>query len=70
MKGFKNDEMLQEGFQEGVPKNEISLVVVDKLAKGGYNEVVLKDGVCYIQTTPDKWWVNVGDTGIQILDLL
>lgn len=68
--GFKDDDMLQEGFQEGVPNNEISLVVVDKLPKGGYNEVVLKDGTCYIHTTPEKWWVNVDSTGEKILDLL
>ena len=56
--GFKNDDMLQEGFQEGVSKNEISLVVVDKLEKGGYHELAINDGVLYIRVPADKWWVN------------
>jgi hypothetical protein len=61
--------MLQEGWQEGVPKNEISLLVVDKISKS-YNEVVIKDGICYLQTTAPNWWVNVSNIGAGILDLL
>ena len=38
--GFAKDDMLQEGYQETVDKNEIGLKVVDKLQKGSYNECV------------------------------
>jgi hypothetical protein len=47
--GFKGDDMLQEGFQEGVSKGEICVRVVDKLVKGYYNEVVIENGVLYVQ---------------------
>jgi hypothetical protein len=50
-KGFKDDDMLQEGFQEGVSKNEIQLRVVDKLVKGSYNETFIEDGVLVIQVS-------------------
>lgn len=50
-KGFRDDDMLQEGFQEGVPKNEIQLRVVDKLVKGRYHETFIEDGVLVIQVS-------------------
>jgi hypothetical protein len=54
-KGFKDDDMLQEGFQEGVPKNEIQLRVVEKLSKGRYHETFIEDGVLVIQVSrPNK----------------
>ncbi|RMZ86778.1 hypothetical protein DV736_g5994, partial [Chaetothyriales sp. CBS 134916] len=68
--GFENDDLLQEGFQEAISKKEIALRVVDKLEKGTYNEVVVKDGVAILQTTPRYWWTNVDDVGLNILDLL
>jgi hypothetical protein len=49
--GFKGDDMLQEGFQEGVEKGEICFRIVDKLTKGGYNEVIIEDGVLYVQVS-------------------
>ena len=68
--GFKKDDMLQEGFQEAVSKNEIIFRMVEKLAKGGYNEVLIEDGVLVIQTTPENFWSNVSDVGNKILDIL
>ena len=65
--GFANDDMLQEGFQEGVDKNEIAFRVVSKLEKGSYNEIVIKDGVAYLQTTPEYFWSNVGQIGSNLL---
>ena len=47
--GFKGDEMLQEGFQEAVDKGEICFRIVDKLTKGTYNEVIIDNGVLYVQ---------------------
>jgi hypothetical protein len=49
---FGSDDMLQEGFQEAINKNEITLKIVDKLDCGGsYNEVVIKDGVLIVQVS-------------------
>jgi hypothetical protein len=49
---FKDDEMMQEGLWDAVDKKTFKLRVVDKLELGGYyNEVVIKDGVAYIQVS-------------------
>lgn len=68
--GFAKDEMLQEGYQEVVDKNEIGLRVVDKLQKGTYNECVFENGVLYMQTTPEYWTSNMRDAGAKIVDML
>ena len=68
--GFAKDDMLQEGFSEAVEKNEVSLRVVDKLAKGEYTECLVENGVLYIQTTPRNWMANVADIGRDVIDLL
>lgn len=68
--GFAKDEMLQEGYQEVVDKNEIGLRVVDKLQKGHYNECVFENGVLYMQTTPEYWTSNMRDAGAKIVDML
>lgn len=67
---FVGDDMLQEGFAESVSKGEVGLRIVPKLVKGSYNEVVIDDGVCYIQTTPDNWACNTNDAAEGLLDLL
>lgn len=46
---FGDDEMLREGFEEGVPKGVVQLKIVDALKDGGYNEVLLDDGTLSIQ---------------------
>jgi hypothetical protein len=46
---FDEDDMLQEGFNEGVEKSEVALRIVDKLKYASYCEVVVEDGVLYIQ---------------------
>lgn len=68
--GFAKDEMLQEGYQESLDKNEIGLRVVNKLEKGHYNECVFENGVLYMQTTPEWWTTNVRDCGSKIVDML
>lgn len=50
-KGFKDDDMLYEGFGEGVPKGEIVFRIVEKLQKGSYNEILLEDGVLVMQVS-------------------
>jgi hypothetical protein len=67
---FHEDEMLREGFEEVVDKNEISLVFVDKLEKRTYNETVIKDGTLYIQSTPKYWDTNLDDVGDKLVDEL
>lgn len=49
--GFKDDDMLQEGFQEAIDKGEICFRIVDKLTKGSYNEVIIENGVLYVQVS-------------------
>ncbi len=68
--GFAKDEMLQEGYQETLDKNEIGFRVVDKLQKGTYNECVFENGVLYLQTVPEHWTSNVRDTGAKIVEML
>jgi hypothetical protein len=47
---FGDDELLREGFEEGVPEAVVKLRVVEKL-NSGYNETVLEDGVLIIQVS-------------------
>ena len=68
--GFGNDEMLQEGFKEGIEKNEIALRVVEKLERGTYNECAVEEGVVVLKTTPGYWGTNVGQAGEGLMDLL
>lgn len=49
--GFKDDDLLQEGFQEGISANEILLRVVDQLKQGTYNETIIEEGVLVIQVS-------------------
>lgn len=60
--GFKGDDMLQEGFVEGVPSKKIAIRVVEKTKNGSYNEVVLEDGVVYLQV-----WLFVSPPGTRLL---
>lgn len=67
---FKGDEMLQEGLAETLTSKTFKIRVVDKLNKGYCNEVVLENGVMYLQSTPDKWYYNTSDMGSGLVDLL
>jgi hypothetical protein len=44
---FGDDEMLREGFEEGVPKGVVKLRLVEKMS--GYNAILVEDGVCIMQ---------------------
>ena len=68
--GFGKDDMLQEGFQDAVEKNEIQLRVVGKMTRRTYNEVVVENGVLVIQTVPKWWATNVNDVGADMTDIL
>jgi len=67
---FGEDDMLREGFQEAVDKNEVCFRVVDKLVKGSYCETVIEGGVLYIQTIPSRYGTNVGDAADKLIDQL
>ncbi|KAI1164144.1 hypothetical protein F5B18DRAFT_650863 [Nemania serpens] len=67
---FEDDELLQEGFNEGVEKGEVVFRIVDKLQQGSYNECVIEDGVLYLQTTPKTWGSNISDVAQKLVDKL
>ena len=67
---FSSDDMLQEGFAETVDKGEIKFRIVKKLTSESYNESVIKDGVLYMQTIPEKWGTNCSDVASKIVDFL
>ena len=47
---FGDDEMLREGFEEGIPEGIIRLRILEKI-KSSYNEIVLEDGALVIQAS-------------------
>ncbi len=48
--GFESDEMLREGLAEVLTSKTFKIRVVDKISSGS-NEVVIEDGVCYLQVS-------------------
>ncbi|KAI5919420.1 hypothetical protein F4810DRAFT_503392 [Camillea tinctor] len=69
--GFGRDELLREGFNEAVTKGEIAFRVVESLGGGRiYNEVVIEDGVLYVQCTAKTWGVNIDDAAEKLVDIL
>ncbi|KIM94339.1 hypothetical protein OIDMADRAFT_45770 [Oidiodendron maius Zn] len=66
---FAEDDLLREGFEEGVPKGVVKLRLVEKLPSG-YNQILLDDGAVVLQTTPNNWGTNVNDTAAKLVDIL
>ncbi|KAK4200025.1 hypothetical protein QBC40DRAFT_75848 [Triangularia verruculosa] len=64
------DEMVQEGLLEAVSKNEYALRIVDSLAYASYGEVVVEDGVLYIQAKPDTFGTNIDYAAEKLVDQL
>ncbi|KAI1097862.1 hypothetical protein F4804DRAFT_326310, partial [Jackrogersella minutella] len=48
---FDMDDMLREGFHEGVEKGEVAFRIVEKLKYSSYCECEIEDGVLYLQVT-------------------
>ena len=48
---YFSDEMLSEGFQEAVSKNEVVFRIIDKLKYDNYCECVIEDGILYLQVS-------------------
>jgi hypothetical protein len=81
---FGEDEMLREGFEEGVPTGIVKLRIVDKMS--GYNAILVEDGVLILQvcwprlqdeedadirqTTPQYFGTNINDTAQKLVDIL
>ncbi|KAJ6581612.1 hypothetical protein B0H19DRAFT_514034 [Mycena capillaripes] len=67
--GFKvDDELLQEGLQEGVQSKTFRIRVVPKTKNT--TETVIEDGVVYLQCAPDRWGYNSNEYGSELLKLL
>ncbi|MCJ1351758.1 MAG: hypothetical protein MMC33_001742 [Icmadophila ericetorum] len=68
---FGEDEMLREGWQEGVEKKEVAVNAMGKLVGGGsYNETIIREGVLEINSTIDSWGSWASEAGKNIIDLL
>ena len=67
---FGDDELLREGFEEGVEKGVVKLRIVEKLVKGSYNEILLEEGTVVMQTTPRNWGTNNHDAAEKLVDIL
>jgi len=68
--GFKADDMLQEGIQEALTEKTIRVAAVDKLDKKDTNEAIFKDGILYLNATPDSWGSWCSSMGDGIINLL
>jgi hypothetical protein len=67
---FEDDDLLQEGFQEAVSKNEVVFRIVDKLIASSYCEVVVEDGILYIQSLAKTWGTNCGNAAEKLVEKL
>ncbi|KAH8883563.1 hypothetical protein GQ53DRAFT_698995 [Thozetella sp. PMI_491] len=65
-----SDEMVREGLNEAVEKGEFAFRIVDKLKYGSYAEVVIEDGVLYLQTPAEKWGTNIDYAAEKLIDQL
>lgn len=68
--GFQSDELLQEGFKEGVYKNQVVLRVVDRLMNDDCNECMIADGVLYLLTVPQYWSNDPAYVAKKLVDIL
>ncbi|TFK73350.1 hypothetical protein BDN72DRAFT_834754 [Pluteus cervinus] len=73
-KGFKNDELLQEGFAEVVTTKTIKIRIVTKLEttknKKSTNEPILENGVLYLETTAEYWGYYCSSAAEGLLEIL
>ncbi|KAI0597100.1 hypothetical protein F4775DRAFT_602901 [Biscogniauxia sp. FL1348] len=69
--GFGSDELLREGLNEALTTGTIAFRIVGSLGDGElYNEVVVEDGVLYLQCTAKTWGVNIDDAAEKLVDKL
>nr|GAT45751.1 predicted protein [Mycena chlorophos] len=67
-RGFKNDEMLQEGLQEIVETKTFRIRVNPKTK--ATIETVIEDGVVYVQARPERFAYNHMEAGTGLVKLL
>jgi hypothetical protein len=68
---FSEDDLLYEGFAESVTKGQIEFKIVEKLSgDSSYNQVLIEDEVCILQTTPSKYGTNIDNIAEKIVDIL
>jgi hypothetical protein len=64
------DDMVQEGVLEAVSTNEYAFRIVDKLTYDSYCEVVIEDGVLYLQCTASNFGTNIDYVAQKLTDQL
>jgi len=67
---FAEDEMIREGFNETVDKGEITFRIVDTLSYDSYCEVVVENGLLYVQCLASSWDSNSGSAAQKLIDQL
>ncbi|KAH7347659.1 hypothetical protein B0T11DRAFT_143395 [Plectosphaerella cucumerina] len=67
---IESDDLVQEGFNEAVEKGELVFRLVEKLQYGLYGEVVIEDGVLYLQALPSTFGSNVSYAAEKLMDQL
>ncbi|KAK2744944.1 hypothetical protein FQN57_004074 [Myotisia sp. PD_48] len=68
---WEGDDLKQEGFQDFVTSNEICVRVADRLKDpNADNELILENGVLYIQTTPDTWTRNTYGFAYNLMNVI
>ncbi|XEV02213.1 hypothetical protein FSHL1_007500 [Fusarium sambucinum] len=66
---FGEDDMLRDGLLEGMGKHTVYIRIVDQ-TKRSYNEVVIENGILYLQTTPADFGVNTAQVASDIVNIL
>jgi hypothetical protein len=68
---FSEDDLLYEGFAEAVTKGEIEFKIVEKLTgDSNYNQLLVENGTCIMQTTPKQYGTNIDNIAQGIVDVL
>jgi hypothetical protein len=68
---FEQDDLLYEGFDEQVTKNEIIFRIVDKVTgPSKYNQCLVEDGSFVLQTTPNYFGSNMSLIAEKLVDVL
>jgi hypothetical protein len=68
---FQEDDLMYEGFNEQVSKNEVIFRIVDKVTgPSSYSQCLIEDGVLVLQTTPANFGTNVDYVAEKIVDIL
>jgi hypothetical protein len=65
-----DDELVQEGFNDGVDKSKAVFRIVDKLKYDNYCEVEIEDGVLYLQSTASSWGSNADYCAQKLMERL